>query len=107
VVNAAGRVEREYASGSGRMDLAVEYKGEWNIIEIKLLRKGRTFEWVKAQGLKQVTRYRQTFVPPVGCHKNITGVYLVIFDRRPKNMKPPWDERITWEREDDVNVLGC
>jgi len=107
VVNATGRVEREYASGSGRMDLAVEYKGEWNIIEIKLLRSKQTFEYVKAQGLKQVTRYHQTFTPPVGCHKHITGVYLIIFDRRPKNLKPPWDERITWEQDGEVTVLGC
>jgi len=107
VVNATGRVEREYASGSGRMDLAVEYKGEWNIIEIKPLRSKQIFEWVKAQGLKQVTRYHQTFTPPVGCHKHITGVYLIIFDRRPKNLKPPWDKRITWEQDGEVTVLGC
>jgi hypothetical protein len=99
VVNAKGRVEREYATGSGRMDMAVEYKGEWNIIEIKLWRIGRTLEWVKADGLKQVNRYRQTFVPPVGYHKNITNTYLVIFDRRPEDVKPTWDERITWEQD--------
>ena len=107
VVNATGRVEREFATGRGRMDLAVEYKGEWNIIEIKLLRSGRTFERVKAEGLKQVIRYRDTFVPPVGHRKNITGVYLVIFDRRPEDVKPPWDERISWEQDGDVTVLGC
>jgi RecB family endonuclease NucS len=106
IVNATGRVEREYASGSGRMDLAVEYKGEWNIVEIKLLRSGRTFDWVKKQGLKQVTRYHQSFIPPVGYHKHITGVYLIIFDHRPDDIKPTWDERITWERE-GVTVLGC
>jgi hypothetical protein len=41
VTNGEGRIEREYAAGRGRMDLAVEYKGAWNIIEIKLLRKKR------------------------------------------------------------------
>jgi len=107
VVNAQGRVKREYAAGSGRMDLAVEYKGEWNIIEVKLLRSGQTFDWVKAKGMTQVVRYRDTFTPPTGCHKNITGVYLIIFDRRPKNQKAPWDERITWEVDGDVKVLGC
>jgi RecB family endonuclease NucS len=107
VVNGCGRVEREYATGRGRMDLAVEYKGEWNIVEIKLLRKGRTFDRVKAEGLKQIARYRETFVPPVGYRKNITGAYLVIFDRRPEDMKPSWDERITWEKDGDVTVLGC
>jgi len=107
VINGGGRIEREYATGRGRMDLAVEYKGEWIIIEIKLLRARSTFERVKAEGLKQVLRYKETFVPPVGCHKHITGVYLVVFDRRPESEKPPWDERITWEQDGDVTVLGC
>jgi len=108
VINNSGRIEREYATGTGRMDLAVEYKGEWNIIEIKLWRKGQTLEWVKQEGLKQIKRYCDTFVPPVGYrHRNITGVYLIIFDRRPKEMKPPWKERLTWEKNDDVTIVGC
>ncbi|MBU0956269.1 MAG: AAA-like domain-containing protein, partial [Spirochaetes bacterium] len=42
VVNGGGRVEREYAAGRGRMDLAVQYGGRWSIIEIKLIsRLGR------------------------------------------------------------------
>ena len=107
VVNGGGRIEREYATGRGRMDLAVEYKGVWNIVEIKLLRKGRTFEKVKAEGIKQVSRYRETFVPPVGYQKNMRGAYLVVFDRRPEDTKPSWEERITWEHEGDVTVIGC
>jgi len=107
VVNNKGRVKREYAAGSGRMDLAVEYKGEWNIIEVKLWRKGFTYDRIKAEGMKQVTRYRDTFTPPVGAHNNITGLYLIIFDRRPSNLMPPWDERITWEVDGEVKVLGC
>jgi len=107
VINSGGRIEREYATGRGRMDLAVEYKGEWNIVEIKLLRKGRSFDKVKAEGLKQVKRYCETFVPPVGYHKNIKSAYLVIFDRRPEDVLPSWDERIIWEQEEEVTVLGC
>ena len=107
VVNAKGRVKREYAAGSGRMDLAVEYMGEWNIIEIKLLRNGQSFNYVKEKGLEQVIRYRETFVPPVGYHKNIAGVYLIIFDRRSKKQKATWDERISWEKVGEVTVLGC
>jgi len=107
VINSGGRIEREYATGRGRMDLAAEYKGEWNIVEIKLLRKGRTFDKVKTEGLKQVRHYCDTFVPPVGHRKNIKGKYLVIFDRRPEDLKPSWDERITWEQDNDVVVLGC
>ena len=108
VINNSGRIEREYATGRGRMDLAVEYKGEWNIIEIKLWRKGQTLERVKTEGLKQIKRYCETFVPPVGYkHRNITGVYLIIFDRRPEEMKPSWKERLTWEKTDEVIVVGC
>ena len=107
VLNGGGHIEREYATGRGRMDLAVEYKGEWNIIEIKLLRDKNTYEKVKAEGLKQVTRYRDTFVPPVGYHKHITAAYLVVFDRRSKPKKASWNKRITWRREGDVTVLGC
>ena len=107
VINAAGRVEREFATGRGRMDLAVEYKGEWNIVEIKLFRKGQNFERLKADGLKQVRRYRETFKPPVGYHKNIKNTYLVIFDRRPEEEKTPWDDRISWEQDGEVTVLGC
>jgi hypothetical protein len=91
------------------MDLAVEYKGEWHIIEIKLLRKKQTFERVKAEGLKQIERYRNTFVPPVGCHKNLAGSYLVIFDRRPVTTEEieNWDERIGWEIVGEINVVSC
>jgi hypothetical protein len=39
ITNGSGRIEREYAAGRGRMNLAIEYKGAWSIIEIKLLRE--------------------------------------------------------------------
>jgi len=107
VVNGGGRIEREYATGRGRMDLAVEYKGEWNIVEIKLLRTGRSFDQVRAEGIKQVKRYFDTFVPPVGYHKNVQNVYLIIFDRRSDDVKPSWDERITWEHDSNITILGC
>ncbi|MDR3341292.1 MAG: ATP-binding protein, partial [Treponema sp.] len=81
VTNGEGRIEREYAAGRGRMDLAVEYQGAWNIIEIKLLRKNRTFDYVKKEGIKQVLQYQERIDPAAPC-------YLVIFDRRPE--KPDW-----------------
>ena len=84
VTNGEGRIEREYAAGRGRMDLAVEYQGAWNIIEIKVLRKNRTFAAVKEEGLGQIRQYRERINPAAAC-------YLVIFDRRPE--KPLWVER--------------
>jgi hypothetical protein len=35
VINGGGHIEREYAAGRGRVDIAVEYKGRTCIIEIK------------------------------------------------------------------------
>jgi hypothetical protein len=98
VANGEGRIEREYAAGRGRMDLAIEYKGAWNIIEIKLLRKNRTFESLREEGSAQVRQYRQRIDPAAPC-------YLVIFDRRPE--KPDWTSRLSWEKAGDVTVVGC
>jgi hypothetical protein len=92
------RFEYEYTAGRGRMDLAIEYKGAWNIIEIKLLRKNRAFEKVKHEPLKQILQYRERIDPAAAC-------YLVIFDRRPDS--PDWTERLTWEQDSDVTVVGC
>jgi hypothetical protein len=35
------------------MDLAVEYHGLWNIIEIKMLKDGKSFDYVMKEGIKQ------------------------------------------------------
>jgi hypothetical protein len=103
ITNGSGRIEREYAAGRGRMDLAVEYHGEWNILEIKLLRQGQSFEKVMTEGIKQTLGYRERFSGansrrPVHC-------YLLVFDRRPD--KPAWGERIKWLNNGDVTVVGC
>jgi hypothetical protein len=85
------------------MDLGVEYKGGWNIIEIKLLRKNRSFEGVREEGVAQILQYRDRRDPRAPC-------YLVILDRRPE--KPGWAERLSWEKsgiagQGDVTVIGC
>ncbi|MDR3247333.1 MAG: PD-(D/E)XK nuclease domain-containing protein, partial [Treponema sp.] len=101
VANGQGRIEREYAAGRGRMDLAIEYKGAWNIIEIKLLRKKQNFENVRDEGIKQILQYRERIDPASPC-------YLVIFDRRgATDGQSGWDERLTWENRDNVTVVGC
>jgi hypothetical protein len=100
VTNGSGRIEREYAAGRGRMDLAVEYNGKWNIIEIKLRRHKQTYDWVKAKGLTQIRGYRAGF-------PKTEGAYLVIFDRRPEAAMLEWSEKIKWEQDDDVTVVGC
>jgi hypothetical protein len=100
ITNGKGHVDREYASGRGRTDLFIEFKGTQHIIEIKLLRDDDTPEAVKAEGLAQTIEYRDRFGKHVPC-------YLLIFDRRTKDKKLSWEERITWNVEGDVTVVGC
>jgi hypothetical protein len=80
------------------MDLAVYYQGAWNIIEIKLLRQGKTFEAVMGEGTKQTLGYRDRLSREAQC-------YLVIFDRRLE--KPSWDERLKWISSAEITVVGC
>ncbi|MEI6388187.1 MAG: ATP-binding protein [Spirochaetota bacterium] len=89
VVNGGGRIEREYAAGRGRIDLAVRYSGHWSIIEIKLVsRQGR--ERTVQQGLEQVIRYRDTI-------DRGADAWLVVFDRTVKGRRKSWKKRLTWE----------
>ncbi|MDR2579105.1 MAG: PD-(D/E)XK nuclease domain-containing protein [Chitinispirillales bacterium] len=100
ILNGGGHIEREYAAGRGRMDLAVEYNNKTYIIEIKLIRSYDTPAEVRGDGLRQITRYRDKI------DKNAPA-YLVIFDRRAETKKKPWDERISWETEGEIAVLRC
>jgi hypothetical protein len=109
VTNGEGRIEREYAAGRGRLDLAVEYKGAWNIIEVKLLRDRQTPEKVRAAGLRQIQAYRDVFSSALRKKDNLPiPAYLMIFDRRSEGQKLPWEQRITWENAvEGVTVVGC
>ncbi|MDR0721121.1 MAG: PD-(D/E)XK nuclease domain-containing protein [Treponema sp.] len=100
VLNGGGRIERESAAGRGRMDLAVEYRKAWYIIEIKLIHPWDTPEEVRQEGLEQICRYRDTVDPAA-------PAYLVVFDRRPETRQKPWEERIGWDTEDTVRVVRC
>jgi hypothetical protein len=98
ILNGGGYIEREYAAGRGRMDLAVEYNKKWCIIEIKLLHSYDTPESVQEEGLEQIQGYRQRI-------DETAPAYLVIFDRRPE--KPAWDQRLSWTEREGVTVVGC
>jgi len=100
VLNGGGRIEREYAAGRGRMDLGVEYKGIWYIIEIKLVHSYDTFQTVRDEGLEQIRSYRDKLAPGA-------PAWLVIFDRRAQTREKSWDERISREEMGDIFVLGC
>ena len=100
VINGGGTIEREYAAGRGRTDLMVSYKGELYAFEIKLVRQYDTRQSVREEGLEQIRRYRDKLAPGA-------PAYLMIFDRRPQTKEKSWDERISWEQDGDVTILGC
>ena len=103
IANGGGRIEREYAAGRGRVDIAIQYGGVWSIIEIKLVsRAGR--ERTVAQGLEQITRYRDLI-------DRGAASYLVVFDRTDAGRARTWEERLSWDVMDapggKVAVVGC
>jgi hypothetical protein len=102
VTNGGGHIDREYAAGRGRMDLAVEYAGKYYIIEVKIVYYYNTPAAVREEGLVQIQKYRDTIDSSV-------PAYLVIFDRRPKAKKLSWNKRISWtvDETSNVTILGC
>ncbi|GHU39627.1 hypothetical protein FACS1894190_05170 [Spirochaetia bacterium] len=100
VLNGGGHIDREYAAGRARMDLAVEYKEKIYIIEIKLIYDYISPQTVREDGLTQIRRYRDTI-------NSTAPAYLVVFDRRSPKKKAPWDERIKWDIEGGITILGC
>jgi hypothetical protein len=100
ILNGGGRIEREYAAGRGRMDMAIEYGKQLFVIEIKLLRDNDTSEIVLKEGVKQIRAYRDKVGPDIPS-------YLIIFDRRSEAKKLPWEQRIQWHIENEITVLGC
>jgi ASC-1-like (ASCH) protein len=100
ITNGEGQIDREYAAGRGRMDLFIDFKGTQHIIEIKLIHDYETLNEVKSEGIEQVLSYRNKVGEKIPC-------YLLIFDRRSNDKKLPWEQRITWDVEGDVTVIGC
>ncbi|MEL6901905.1 MAG: AAA family ATPase [Cyanobacteria bacterium J06606_4] len=86
VVNGRGTLEREYALGSGRMDLCLRYGQTTLGIELKVWRQGR--EDPLQAGLAQLDSYLSRLGTTTG--------WLVIFDRR--SGLSPIEERTTVER---------
>ena len=98
VTNGGGHIEREYAAGRGRMDMALLYCKKWYIIEVKLINYNRTPESVREEGLRQIVRYRDCIDPSAQS-------YLVIFDRREQSKDLPWEQKIKWETADDITIV--
>jgi hypothetical protein len=83
VINGGGSLEREYAIGSGRMDLCLRYGAVTLGMELKVWRDGQSDPL--AQGLVQLDAYLAGL--------GLDGGWLVIFDRR--SGQPPIEERTT------------
>ena len=81
VVNGGGTLEREYAIGSGRMDLCLRYGAVTLGIELKVWRDGEPDPL--AEGLEQLDGYLAGL--------GLDGGWLVIFDRR--SGQPPIRDR--------------
>jgi hypothetical protein len=100
VLNGGGHIDREYAAGRGRLDLAVEYKDKIFIIEIKLIHYYDNPKEIREEGLAQITKYRDKI-------DSSAPSFLVIFDRRPESKEKPWEEKLSWEVENGIFVIGC
>ncbi|MFM7326024.1 MAG: ATP-binding protein, partial [Nodosilinea sp.] len=83
VVNGGGSLEREYAIGSGRMDICLRYGQVTLGLELKVWKAARPDPL--AQGLEQLDRY----LAGLGLDQG----WLVIFDQRPD--LPLLEERTT------------
>jgi len=100
VLNGGGHIEREYAAGRGRMDLAVEYKKQIFIIEIKLVHSYDKPVEIREEGLEQIKKYRDKI-------DTKASACLVIFDRRDTAKDISWEQRLTWAVKDGITVVGC
>jgi hypothetical protein len=81
------------------MDLAVEYRGKTDIVEIKVVYPYNSPDAVKEEGLEQVKGYRDRVDPGA-------AAYLLIFDRRAGAKGLSWEERLQWYQEEGVTVVG-
>ena len=93
-----GRVQREYAIGSGRLDLLLEFKGVKLAIECKVKRTGQTAP-IKA-GLTQLDRYLEGLSWPEGWEGSDTfQAWLFVTEQNPAWMQsddPPPPLRTDW-----------
>jgi len=96
LVNGGGRISRELASGSGRIDLCIHYEGADYPIELKLRYSEKTYQ----EGLEQLAGYMEK----LDCLEG----WLIVFDRR-KNT--PWRKKIFWKTRKKggktIFIVGC
>jgi hypothetical protein len=82
VVNGGAKITREFATGTRRVDVCVEYAGKRYPIEMKLVRNPKTRE----EGLAQLEEYMNTL--------GATEGWLLLFQI---NAPVAWEQRLSWE----------
>jgi hypothetical protein len=96
IVNSGGRIDRELASGPGRLDLCIHYQNQKYPIELKLRRSEKTY----TEGQQQLADYMDKFHCSEG--------WLIVFDRRKKTT---WKEKIFWRTKSvaqkTIHLVGC
>jgi hypothetical protein len=96
VANGGALIEREFATGTRRVDLCLTWAGRRYPIELKLYAGDKTV----AEGCRQLAAYMDT----LGCQEG----WLIVFDRRPE---VPWDEKLYWRTESvggkALHLVGC
>ncbi|WP_045212921.1 hypothetical protein, partial [Desulfonatronovibrio magnus] len=96
IINSGGRIDREMATGRGRIDVCIHYENQRYPLEIKIRKDAKTLK----EGQKQLACYMET----LGCHEG----WLVIFDRR---VKPSWKSRLFWKTikadQNTIHAVGC
>ena len=103
VVNGGGRIEREYALGSGRVDLLIVWPVAERVqevaVECKVVRERDGLERTLAEGVEQTERYVERCGAEAG--------HLVVIDCRENRS---WDEKIFHQRHGEgrapVDVWG-
>ena len=84
VINGGGRILREMAAGTGRLDLCLVYEDEKYPIELKIRYDSNSV----SKGLAQTARY----IDSCGCDEG----WLAVFDRRPK---VKWSGKLFMKKE--------
>ena len=84
IVNGGGRIHREYALGTKRVDIRIDWKSQIFVIELKIWRR----ESDLPKGLEQTAQYMD--------RSHATEGHLVIFDRDPRKT---WEEKISHNQE--------
>lgn len=82
VANGGARIHREFATGTRRLDICVEYAGQRYPIELKILYDAKT----RPEGIAQLSAYLDSLGSREG--------WLVLFNR---NAAVPWEQKLSWE----------